>query len=80
MSPQSAYYPQPPPMNPQYHQKQYFTQPPPMNSSQYNISMTSDFDLFTDYREGPSRREPSVERQLPLYDYEDDDVDFVPET
>lgn len=63
--PQSAYYPQPsPPMNP-YLQQQYYTQPPPpMNPSQYNITMTSEFDQFIDYREGPSRREPSVEREL----------------
>ena len=52
-----------------------------MNPSQYNISMTSEFDPFSDYREGPSRRESSVERELPLYgDDDDDDVEFVPET
>ena len=81
---QRAYYPQPPPMmNPQqqYLQQQYYTQPPPMNPTQYNISMTNEFDPFVDYREGPSRREPSVERELPIYcDDDDEDVEFVPET
>lgn len=51
-----------------------------MNPSQYNITMTSEFDPFIDYREGPSRREPSVEREPPLYGDDDDDVQFVPET
>ena len=74
------YYSQPPPVNPPSHQRQSYHQPPPMNPSQYNISMTSDFDPFNDFRDGPSRREPSVERELPLYDYEDDEIDFVPET
>ena len=81
--PQSGYYPQPPqPMHQQYPQSFNYPQAPPaMNPSQYNISMTSDFNPFGDYREGPSRREPSVERELPLYgDDDDDDVEFVPET
>ena len=55
--------------------QQYYNQPPPlMNPSQYNITMTSEFDPFVDYREGPSGREPSVERELPLYGDDDDDV------
>ena len=85
---QRPYYPQPPPpMNPQqqqYLQQQYYTQPPPpppMNPNEYNISMTSEFDPFGDYRDGPSRRDVDVERELPLYDDdEDEDVEFVPET
>jgi hypothetical protein len=51
-----------------------------MNPSQYNISMTSDFNPFSDYREGPSRHEPSVERELPLHDQDDDDDEIIPET
>jgi hypothetical protein len=80
--PQSGYYPQPPPpMHQQYPQSFNYPQPPPpMNPSQYNISMTSDFNPFGDYREGPSRREPSVERELPIYGEDDDDVEIVPET
>ena len=72
----------PPPAYPQYPQSFNYPQPPPpMNSSEYNIAMTSDFNPFGDYREGPSRREPSVERELPLYgEDDDDDVEFVPET
>ena len=80
ISPQPAhYYPQPPPMYLPSHQHQYYPQPPSMNPSQYMMSMTSDFDPFNDYHEGPSWREPSVERELPLYNYEDDDVEYVPE-
>ena len=81
--PQSGYYPQPPPpMHQQYPQSFNYPQPPPpMNPSEYNISMTSDFNPFGDYREGPSRREPSVERELPIYgEDDDDDVEIVPET
>ena len=50
-----------------------------MNPHQYNISRTSEFNPFSDYREGPSRREPSVERDLPIYDDGEDD-EIVPET
>ena len=80
--PQSAYYPQPPPpVHPQFFQEQYYARPPPpLNPSQYNVMMTNEFNPFSDYREGPSRREPSVERELPLYDDDDDEVGFVPET
>ena len=80
-SPQ-PYFPQPPPQPfyPPLQQRQYFHQPQPMNPNLYNIRMTSEFNPFIDYREGPSRREASVERELPLYDNEDDDIDFVPET
>ena len=81
--PSSAYYPQPPPpVQPQFFQEQYYARPPPpLNPSQYNVIMTNEFNPFCDYREGPSRVEPSVERELPLYDDDDDEeVEFVPET
>jgi hypothetical protein len=42
--------------------------------------MTNEFDPFCDYREGLSHREPSVERELPLYGDDDDDDKVVPET
>ena len=42
--------------------------------------MTSEFDPFNDFRDGPSRRERNVERQLPLYNNEDDEIEYVPET
>ena len=51
-----------------------------MNLSQYNIAMTSEFNPFKDFRDGPSRRERSVEHELPLYDNKDDEIDYVPET
>ena len=51
-----------------------------MNPSLYNITMTSEFNPFNDFRDGPPRLEPSVERELPLYDNEDAEIDFVPET
>ena len=78
---QEAYYPRPPPnaYYPQPPQQAYFTQPPPMNPSNYNIAMISEFNPF-DYRDGPPRREQSVERELPIYDYDDDEDEFVPET
>ena len=51
-----------------------------MNPSNYNIAMTNEFNPFNDFRD-PPRREQSVERDLPLYDYDDDDEDeVVPET
>ena len=83
--PPQPYYPQPPNQNyyPQHQpqsQRQYYNQPRPMNPSNYNISMTSEFDPFNDYRDGPSRREPSLERQLPIYDDEDEEIEYVPET
>jgi hypothetical protein len=57
----------------------FFLIPSPLNLSQYNVIMTNEFNPFCDYHEGPSRREPSVERELPLYDLDDDDeVEFVP--
>ena len=82
--PTQPYYPQPPnqnlyPLQPQP-QPQYFQNPPPMNPANYNILMTNEFNPFNEYRDGRARREPSVERQLPIYDNEDDEIEFVPET
>jgi hypothetical protein len=42
--------------------------------------MTSEFNPFNDFRDGPPRREQSVERELPLYDDEDDADEVIPET
>ena len=78
--PPQPFYPPPHPVNPSSQQRQYFHQPPPMNPNLYNIAMTSEFTPFIDFRDGPPRHEASVERELPLYDNEDDDIDFVPET
>ena len=79
---QEAYYPRPPPQPyyPQPPPQVYYPAPPPLNPSHYNIAMTSEFNPFNDFRDGPPRREQSVERELPLYDYEDDEDEVVPET